>query len=102
MAKNKNFTAFIFLITITTIIVATAIKVYNSHIDNIYKVLNKKVCESAKKCYLENKCEGKIVKIDELITKKYLNKLVDPKTKEYIDGNIDVIYENNTCSVDFR
>ena len=102
MEKNKNFITIIIILTILTVAIATGIKVYTAHIDNIYKVTTKKICEATRNCYLDNKCEGNSIKIDTLISNNYLEKLVDPKTKEYIDGNILVRYESGICSVDIK
>lgn len=100
MEKNKNFIAII--IIILTIAFATGLKVYNNHINNIYEVINKKICESASKCYLDNKCEGNSVKIRDLIDNNYLEKQIDPKTKEYINEDIIVNYNNGNCQVDIK
>lgn len=102
MEKSKNLSIIILFIIIITIIIATALKVYNSHMDSNYRVITNEICEATRKCYLDKNCDGNTVKIDELVTKKYLNRQVDPKTKEYIDGNILVNYKDNTCSVDIR
>ena len=102
MEKSKNFIVIIIIITILTIGITTGIKVYNAHIDNIYKVTTKKICEAISKCYIDNICEGNAVKIETLISYKYLEKQINPKTKEYIDGDIVVYYKNGECSVDIK
>ena len=102
MEKSKNLIVIVIIISMLTIGVATALKVYNSHLDNHYKVATKKICEAARKCYIDNKCTGQEVTIDTLISYNYLERLVDPKTKEYINGSIIVHCENYACSVDIK
>ena len=102
MEKGKNLTSIIVLLIVITIIGATALKVYNTHIDNLYKVVEKRICEAARQCYIDKKCEGQKVKIDDLIKEKYLTNQVDPKTKEYINSDIVVTYNGASCSVDIR
>lgn len=102
MERSKNFIIVIIIVIIIIIAASTGLKVYNTHIDNLYKAAEKKICEAVRMCYIDKNCEGNTVKIDELVSLKYLTKQVDPKTKEYINGDIVVYYQNGTCSVDIR
>ena len=102
MEKKNSFVVIIIIVNILIIGIVTSLKVYNNHIDNIYKVINKKICESASKCYIDNKCEGKTIKIKELISNNYLENQVDPKTKEYISEDITVYYDDGSCQVDIK
>ena len=102
MEINKNFAALLIIAILIIILVSTSIKIYNTHLDNEYKVVTKKICEATKKCFIDGKCEGKSIKIDTLTKEKYLEKIVDPKTKEYVNGNVVIYYENDECRVDIK
>ena len=102
MERSKNYITFIIIAIILIIGITTCIKVYKSHIENAYKVITKKICEATSKCYGDNICNGDNIKLEVLISNKYIEKQVDPKTKEYVDVNTSIYYKNSKCIVDIK
>ena len=102
MEKKNSFIIIVVIVIILVISGATILKVYNNHINNIYKVTTKKICEAVRNCYLDKKCGGNTVKIKDLVSYNYIENQVNPKTKEYISGDIIVYYENDNCQVDIK
>ena len=100
--RNKFLIAFIGSIILIIIVIATIVKVYTNHIDHLYYVVESKIIESTKKCYLEEVCTGEEVTLKDLIEKDYIDKQIDPKSKEYIDENIKITNDGTTWSVDIR
>lgn len=87
----------IFGCTILLIVVGTFKKVYDEHIEKEYLVIEKYIQENAKRCFLEDICEGNKTTVKFLIENKYISSKVDPVTKEYIDENTVITFENNEC-----
>lgn len=71
-----------------------AYTVYDDHVDKAYLVIENKVKESARKCYLDSVCEGEIT-LNYLIDNNYLDVLVDPISKEEINGDMVINYSDN-------
>ena len=93
MEKKKIRLGYIFLVVFFILLIAGAIKTLNNHHDKEYLVINNKILESAKNCYKDNACEGEVT-IKDLYEKNYLDKLIDPLTKEDYDDSICIKYEN--------
>lgn len=102
MGKNDGFTAFMVGTILFTILVSTGIKIYHRHLDSEYRVIEKTICESARECYLDEKCSGSYVSLGKLIENKYLEPQVNPKSKEYISKDTPVYYNSNTCVINIR
>ena len=102
MEKSKVFTILIATLTIVLITVATIIKIYNNHIDNQFKVIEKEICEAVRECVLDNKCTSEEITINDLIENEYIDEQVNPITKETIDTKTVVSYKNNICNVYLR
>lgn len=100
--KSEGFIVFMVVIILVTIFAATGIKVYQSHLDSEYKVIEKKICERARECYLDGKCNGESIILADLIENKYIEPQVNPKTKEYISEYIKIYYKDNSCVVNVR
>ena len=61
---------------------------YISEKDNgIFDAMNKKITETALKCYNEEKCPNKTVYIKELYEFDYLPRTINPLNNEYLDEN---------------
>ncbi len=73
----------------------TSYKVIKNHNDKLILVKEKYIVESAIKCINEEKCNSDKVTLKELEEKKYIEKLVNPVTKEYYNIDSFVTYENN-------
>lgn len=77
------------------VIITTIIKIRDNQNDKLLYAMESKIKYYAKRCYLENNCEGEI-SLKELYDKKYINEeIVNPVTKEILDGNIKINYFNN-------
>lgn len=70
-----------------------AYKSLNDHQKKEYLVVYNKIKEAAKVCYLKEDCKGQIT-LKDLYDKKYLERLVDPVTKEDMDESICLEYKN--------
>ena len=71
------------LIVFVIIIVITSIKVVNNHNDKLLEVSHKYIIEQAKKCFNEKKCNEDNITLKKLYSLNYLEKQVNPVTKEY-------------------
>lgn len=76
---------------VSLLLIIAAYKNLNNHHEKEYLVVHNKIKEAAKKCYLDEKCEGKIT-LKDLYDKKYLEPLVDPVTKENMNEKICIEY----------
>lgn len=77
------------------IIITTITKIRDNQNDKLLYAMESKIKYYAKRCYLENNCDGEIT-LKELYDKKYLKEeIVNPVTKEILDGNIKINYFNN-------
>lgn len=93
--EEKKISFWYFLIGILIIlIVMGAIKNLTNHHEKEYRVVNSKILESAKDCYLKKECEGEIT-LKDLYDKGYLEVQIDPVTKENMDEKICIKYEEN-------
>ena len=89
-----------FAVLFVILIISACYKNVNDHHKKEYLVVNSKIKEAAKSCYLKNDCKGKI-KLKDLYEKKYLDTQVDPVTKEDMNENICLEYVNkevNFCN----
>lgn len=80
--------------TLCIILALSANKSLEKHYEKETLVLNNRIKEAAKKCYLKKECTGNIT-LKDLYDKDYLSKQVDPKTKEYLNEELCLKYENN-------
>lgn len=100
MDKNsKIVTICLAVMIIGVVVIATSLKVYNNHKDDLLKVSNKRMEEAAKKCSLEAVCTEEKTTLGFLIEKGYLGKQVHPISKEFIDEKTEIVCENYTCKV---
>ena len=94
MVKKKN-NYLIFLIALVIILIFTSgIKNLKNHYNKEYLVVNNRILESAKECFIKKDCEGNI-KLKDLYDKNYLEIQVDPSTKENMDDNICITYNKD-------
>ena len=102
MARNKNILVITLAIILIVVVVATVVKVYNNHIDSLYTVVEKRIEESARKCFIEEKCSGDKTNLGLLIKEGYITSQVNPVTKEYISEDIIITYDGSFCDVNIR
>ncbi len=94
MEKKKTNLMIIFVaFFIVILFILAAYKNMNSHYEKELLVVNNKILESAKNCYLEKKCEGEIT-LKDLYDKKYIEKQIDPRTKTDYNENVCIKWEN--------
>lgn len=103
MVKISNFFIFISTICILTIIVITdtTIKINEHHEEKLIYAMESKIQVKAKRCYLENKCNG-VVTLDYLYKNNYLDEIVNPVTKEIINPNTTVEYKDNNIIIEYK
>lgn len=87
---------------ILVILVISTIKVYKNHIESLYLVVESKIEESAQKCFLESKCDGKETTLSKLIELKYIEKQINPISKEYVSENLKITFDGEKCHTSIR
>jgi competence protein ComGC len=104
MEKTSNY----FLISITIILLLaiittkTVMALNERHEEKSIYAMKTKVEYYAKRCYLENNCTGTIT-LNDLYTKGYItSEVVDPITKEVINPNIKINYDNNVITINWE
>lgn len=92
--ERKKFSIFYIIVGILIIfLIIGAYKNLNDHHDKEYLVVNNKILESAKECYLKKDCTGEIT-LKDLYSKGYLETQINPVTKENMNENLCIKYEN--------
>ncbi len=91
MNNNKIMITIACVTIVLVILVPSIILVNTRHTEKLYNSTILKITEAGKKCVNEDKCLSKKIFLKELYDKKYLEKLVNPKTKQYFDENSYVI-----------
>ena len=96
MRLNKISVFLTIIALIIIVVIPTIIKINNNHTEKLYYSVSLKFTESASKCVLDEKCNiNKKILISELYELKYLDKQVNPVTKEYFNEKSYIIYKNN-------
>lgn len=81
---NKKVVIISVIIILAIISIPTAYKVVTNHQKNLYKVVNNKIIESAKRCYYDEVCQDEKITLEFLYQNNYLEEKVnDPVSKEY-------------------
>lgn len=94
MGKKKNSFLYIILGLLLVLLIIAAIKALNNHHEKEYLVINNRILESAKKCYLSKDCEGEIT-LKDLYDKDYLDTQFDPVSKEEMDEKKCITFKND-------
>lgn len=100
--SSKSLILFTFIIIFLVVVICTVKRVYDNHIDAEYTVLEKKLTESAKSCFLDKICEGEETTFGFLVKSGYLTSTVNPVTKEYIQDDLVIKCIDYKCSVNVR
>ena len=95
MNTNKITIKMTIVIILLIIFIPTICKVIDNHYNNLYKVVNQKVIEAAKKCYYEEKCLNNKITLKELYDLEYLDIVSDPVSKENYNVEYYVEISNN-------
>lgn len=95
MEKKKNKWEIYFVVSFLIIIfLISAYKNLKNHHDKEYLVIYSEIKEKAKDCFQKKECEGNIT-LKDLYDKEYLDALYDPISKEKLDDNMCIKFENN-------
>ncbi len=92
---NKWIISTTIIIIFGLIIGVTSFKVVNKHNDKLLLVEEKYIIEKAKECKMEKKCNNDNITLKELYDLKYLEKQVNPVSKEYYSLDAYVTLKNN-------
>ena len=94
-SMNKWIISTTIIIIFGLVIGVTSFKVVNKHNDKLLLVEEKYIIEKAKKCKMEKKCNNDNITLKELYDLKYLEKQVNPVSKEYYSLDAYVTLRNN-------
>ena len=83
---------FFFAIAVIFMIIAipTTYKIIKNYHSKSYLVVEKKITEAARKCYLEEKCSGDKITLKDLYDNNYLDVVIDPVTKKIYDDSLEI------------
>lgn len=99
--SNSLIISIILLLIVAIIVTKTVMVVNQRHDDKSLYSMKSNIEYYAKRCYLENKCEGTIT-LNDLYTKGYIRKqVVNPVTKEVLNPNITINYVNDSIVVNY-
>lgn len=89
MNNNNKIIITITIVALFLIItIPTLLKVYDRHNLALKKTMDNKIVEATKKCLNEEKCdEEDKVTLKELYQKKYLKKIINPKTNKEVNSS---------------
>ncbi|MDD2238435.1 MAG: hypothetical protein PHH51_00920 [Bacilli bacterium] len=94
MEKTKLNYLIYFIIALGTIILfVSAYKAEKIHEEKLMLVINNKIKEAAKECYLKKECVNNI-KLQDLYDKKYIEEVINPVSKEVMDSKLCLEYKN--------
>lgn len=100
--SNFSLISIAIVISMLLIIIATIIKIRDNQNDKLLYAMESKIEYYAKRCYLENNCEGEIT-LKDLYEKSYLTEeIVNPVTKEILSNDIKITYFNNEIIIDLQ
>ena len=94
-SMNKWIISTTIIIIFGLIIGVTSFKVVNKHNDKLLLVEEKYIIEKAKECKMEKKCNNDNITLKQLYDLKYLEKQVNPVSKEYYSLDAYVTLKNN-------
>lgn len=83
----KRINMFLFIIVLLLLIIPSFIYVSTEHNKAMWNVINKKVVESAILCKEKKECTTNNITLEELINKKYIDKIYNPVNKELINSS---------------
>lgn len=94
MEKTKLNYLIYFIIALGTIVLfMSAYKAEKIHEEKLMLVINNKIKEAAKECYLKKECVNNI-KLQDLYDKKYIEEVINPVSKEVMDSKLCLEYKN--------
>lgn len=100
--RTSKLLSLTFFIALSIIIIGSIVKVYTTHRDNLYSVVEKKITETARDCFIDKICEGDETTLGFLMRNGYLAKQINPITKEDINEDLIITWDGTTCTVNIR
>ena len=107
MEKKKtisNFWIIIITLSVIAVIIATktVVVIKEQHEERALYSMRTTVAYYAKKCYLEEKCNG-VVTLQTLYDNEYLKEeVVNPITKEVISHDLEIRYDNENIIINWK
>ena len=95
MNTNKKIIYVTIAILIILILIPTIYKVVKNHENALYKVVNKKVIETAITCKNQGFCTNEKITLKELYELEMLEEVNDPVTKQIYNQDSYVVKEDN-------
>lgn len=92
---NKKIILISIIISFLIIVGFTSYKVIKNHNEKLILVKEKYIIEKAKDCINDKKCNEEKITLEKLYELNYLEKEVNPVTKEYYNEKSYVLYKNN-------
>ena len=89
----KTFNVILVITILLVLAIPSSYAVYTTHNNRLYEVLNNKIIEKAISCYNKKECITKIITLQELYDKGYLEEQIDPISKEILDPNTTIDIE---------
>ncbi len=102
--KISNFTilGLTILVLGIVIIIASIVKISDNHNHLLMHSMQSQVEYYAKRCYVENNCEGEIT-LKDLYARNYIeNEVVDPVTKEILDENLKINFKDKKVIINWN
>ena len=91
--NTKTFNVILVIVIILVLVIPSSYAVYTTHNERLYEVLDNKMIEQATICYNKKECITKLITLQELYDKNYLEEQVDPVSKEILDPNTTIDIE---------
>ena len=97
--SNTKLNIILIVVAIALFIIPALAFIIGNHYRNLDLVIEKYVVEKANDCFNEGNCTNNVITLQELIDKKYIDKLYNPKTKELINLNSYIDIETNEFKI---
>ena len=91
----KNLNLILVILILSIIIFPTIYKVYETHHDNLYRVMEQKIIENAHLCYNNQDCINTTITLDELYKNNYLEVVINPINKEVLNPDTSINIDTN-------
>lgn len=87
-------------VLVIVVISVTTMRITDEHEQKLIYAMQSKVEYYAKRCFLEEKCKGEVT-LETLYENEYLTEVSHPVTKEILDPNLKINYENNKVVINW-
>lgn len=90
------------IIIVLMIGIPTFINIKKDHEKKLMTVSKNRITDAAKNCFLDNKCTGDVITLQDLYNLGYIDEQVNPVTKKYYNSNSKIKYENKKIVLDLN